>query len=113
MKNSIADLKNLWRATGRMRLYRQDRGFGFVVVPGLERDVFVHGSVFEACGVKVPPLGADVTLEYQETTRGLQTTNIVRVEAPERPSPPGGEVYPARVKFYDAEKGFGFANLFG
>jgi cold shock CspA family protein len=37
-----------------VKSYRPDRGFGFLRVEGVERDVYVHADVAKTCSVPLP-----------------------------------------------------------
>jgi len=76
---------------------------------------FGRGSVVE---------GTVINFELQETDRGRQVSRIVDIEAPNDepndeevsdfgvPEVDGVKMVPARVKWFDKSKGFGFANAF-
>lgn len=115
--------------SGRVKWYDADRGYGFVVPDGGERDILVHASCVKASGRASIPEGAKVLLRVARGDRGLQAVELLNVEAdepeehevrvPARPSElaaeleGAGELLPARVKWFDKLKGFGFVNVFG
>lgn len=91
----------------------------------------VHASCVRAYGRVALTEGSEVTLVAQEGPRGLQAQKLVDVVEPESAEPiPGfaedsrpteflgqevdaGPLEPARVKWFDKQKGFGFVNVFG
>lgn len=91
----------------------------------------VHASCVRAYGRVALTEGSEVTLVAQEGPRGLQAQKLVDVIEPENVEPmPGfaeesrpteflgqevdaGPLEPARVKWFDKQKGFGFVNVFG
>ncbi|WP_238941470.1 cold shock protein [Jannaschia sp. Os4] len=110
---------------GTVKWFDPVRGFGFVAVDGFERDVLLHVNVLRSIGQTSVVQGAGVTIAVARTPRGLQATQITDVrppaegevpeDAPEylQAAEPGTPIEPARVKWYDRGKGFGFANVFG
>lgn len=117
--------------TGRVKWYDAVKGYGFVVPTGGGSDVMVHASCVRAFGKVALTEGADVVLIAVAGPRGQQAQSIVEVTEPEAIQPvPGfaedsrpteflgpdveiGPLLPARVKWFDKQKGFGFVNVFG
>jgi len=107
------------RAT--VKWYNPEKGFGFV---GLASggDAFLHVSVVERSGNSTVPPGATLEVRIASGQKGQQVTEIVSVDAstatqelarrprPERPPAPDQASVEefGTVKFYAAEKGFGF-----
>lgn len=111
---------------GRVKWYDSVRGYGFVVADGWERDILTHANCVRASGRATLPEGASIRIEAALFDRGWQAVAIIEVgEAPaleglaERPTdfvrdaPDDGPFQPARVKWFDRSKGFGFVNAFG
>lgn len=109
---------------GTVKWFDATRGFGFVVCDGLDRDILLHANVLRAFGQSSVVDGSEVTLSYQRSDRGLQAVELFDVQAPEvapldnapeymRDAPDDAPYLPARVKWFDKSKGFGFVNLFG
>ena len=109
---------------GTVKWFDVARGFGFVVSDAVDRDVLLHVNVLRNYGQSSVADGASVEFTYHVSERGLQAAEILSVEAPvAEPSDPGAEYMqpvpddlpylPARVKWFDKAKGFGFANAFG
>ena len=108
------------RAT--VKWYNPDKGFGFV---GLASggDAFLHVSVVERSGNSTVPPGATLEVRIGPGQKGQQVTEILSVDTstaaqeparrprPERPQAPPDQASVEEfgtVKFYAAEKGFGF-----
>lgn len=117
---------------GRVKWYDAVRGYGFIVPDGWGEDILVHANCVRASGRATLPEGARVRVEAAQFERGWQAIGILSVEAPppgEGPAPPPrglaerptdfvaeapveGPFLPARVKWFDRAKGFGFVNAF-
>lgn len=112
---------------GVVKWFDPAKGFGFVVVTGLESDVLLHANALRNFGLSSVCDGAKIRLVMQRTARGLQTLEVLEVQPPETDTDDrsvadprlSAEVdrsiplEPARVKWFDKVKGFGFANVFG
>lgn len=109
---------------GRVKWYDSIRGYGFIVADGVEQDVLAHANCVRASGRATLPEGARVRIEAALFDRGWQAVSILDVEPQqtalhERPTDyvqtaqPSGPFHPARVKWFDRSKGFGFVNVFG
>ena len=111
---------------GIVKWFDASRGFGFIKVDGLDRDVLLHANVLRNFGQSSVADGSRVVVVVQETPRGYQAVEVHSIEAPElpeandadtpeylRPVPDDLPYEAARVKWFDKGKGFGFANTFG
>lgn len=117
--------------TGHVKWYDTVKGYGFVVPSSGGADIMVHASCVRAFGRVALAEGAEITLVAIKGDRGLQAERIVDLNEPEeilatpgfaeaaRPTEFLGqevevsELQPARVKWFDKQKGFGFVNIFG
>lgn len=110
--------------SGTVKWFDATRGFGFVVSEATQQDILLHVNVLRNFGQSSVADGSEITLLYQATDRGLQATEVlsivpVEVEPVEgdgphlQPVPEDLPYLPARVKWFDRAKGFGFANAFG
>ncbi len=113
--------------SGRVKWFDPIKGFGFVIADEGGPDILLHANVLRNFGQSSVADGAFVEINVQQTQRGVQATQVVSIEPPE---PTDGapladfeeidpelmesaELEPARVKWFDKAKGFGFANVFG
>ena len=107
-----------------VKWYNPDKGFGFVELADGSGDAFLHVSVVERSGNSSVPPGATLEVRAGPGPKGQQITEILSVDAstalqerprrarPEWPAPssPGQAAVEeiGTVKWYNAEKGFGF-----
>lgn len=115
------------RVQGRVKWFDPVKGFGFIVVEEGGSDVLLHANVLRNFGQGSIADGAEIDVEIQRTVRGTQAVEIFAVKPPEGTGPALAEdlspelaerigeldVEPARIKWFDKGKGFGFANIFG
>jgi len=114
------------RATGQVKWFDPDKGFGFIVADDGGPDILLHANVLRGFGQSSVADGAAIEVSVQETERGVQAVEIHAISVPEpsaeapgfaEPEPEplldAGPFEPARVKWFDRGKGFGFANVFG
>ena len=110
---------------GRVKWYNVAKGFGFVVSDEPGPDILIHVNVLRSFGQASVADGSIVELKAQESHRGLQATEIISIAAaspnepvtqavgtPDGPAP-DNPLMPARVKWFDKLRGFGFVNVFG
>ena len=114
------------RVSGTVKWFDASKGFGFVVADTGGPDILLHANVLRNFGQSSVADSAGIEIIVQETARGVQAVEVLRID------PPAGEVAPAvgqgdigepvdlslplepaRVKWFDKAKGFGFANVFG
>lgn len=115
------------RVSGTVKWFDPSKGFGFVVSDHGGPDILLHANVLRNFGQSSVADAAGIEVIVQETARGIQAVEVLRIDPPvaeedEEPMP-GGEITdpvdlslplePARVKWFDKAKGFGFANVFG
>ncbi len=115
--------------SGRVKWFDPSKGFGFVVADEGGPDILLHANVLRNFGQSSVADAAGITIVVQETARGIQAVEVLTIEPPasdgaaKRPIDPKGGLdeevdlslprLPARVKWFDKTKGFGFANVFG
>jgi cold shock protein len=107
-----------------VKWFKDDKGFGFVELGDGSGDAFLHIKVLERAGHATVGPGAKLRVQVGRGEKGLQVMTVAEVldgggtaptgrersprSPPARPSGPAAEVS-ATVKWYDAGKGFGFA----
>ncbi|CAG9612924.1 cold-shock protein [Bacillus sp. JJ864] len=64
--------------TGQVKWFNNEKGFGFIEVPG-ENDVFVHFSAITTEGFKSLEEGEKVSFEVEDGNRGPQAKNVVKL----------------------------------
>ena len=118
------------KKTGCIEWFDTTKGFGFITDDDGGRDILLHTNVLRNFGHSSVMEGARIEVEVTETPRGLQASDIVSLDLPEidasealKSSGAMGidpdavdssePLTPARVKWFDKVKGFGFVNLFG
>jgi len=112
--------------TGYVKWFDPGKGFGFVVADDGGPDILLHANVLRNFGQSSVADQARIEILVQETDRGMQTIEILKITPPAGIDQDGiynlsdqengaepGELEPARVKWFDKAKGFGFANVFG
>lgn len=113
--------------TGQVKWFDVSRGFGFISCGDIEGDILLHANVLRNYGVGSVTEGTTVTFVMNETDRGMQASEIISISLDDVvPSAPIAELaefsdeqlaqvafQPARVKWFNRSKGFGFANAFG
>ena len=89
------------------------KGFGFVQPNDGSPDAFLHISVVEQMGHRDLPEGTKIVCDIAEGRKGPQVAAIVRIDELGEAAPPSagggpGAQVEGTVKFFNAEKGFGF-----
>ncbi|MBL8563664.1 MAG: cold shock domain-containing protein [Gemmobacter sp.] len=112
---------------GKVKWFDPAKGFGFILADEGGSDILLHANVLRNYGQSSVADGTGITVKVQNTQRGVQAVEVVRIEPPAGVAFPLGEdqalatpeeiaarpLEPARVKWFDKGKGFGFANVFG
>jgi cold shock protein len=105
---------------GHVKWFDTTKGYGFVVTTDGEGDILLHSNVLRSFGFTSVAEGAEIVLRVQQTERGrqaIEVVDIVPIEAPpdekRPPAEAAGPLEPARVKWFDRVKGFGFINIYG
>lgn len=115
------------RIQGRVKWFDPVKGFGFIVAEEGGPDILLHANVLRNFGQGSVADGAGIDVFIQKTARGAQAVEIVQIQPPEgvgvalsddlTPEQIGVisdlPIEPARIKWFDKGKGFGFANIFG
>lgn len=112
---------------GRVKWFDPVKGFGFILSEETGTDVLLHANVLRNFGQSTVADGAEIIVNVQHTQRGVQAVEVLSITPPEGTGfVMAGEgnsftaeeiaacpLEPARVKWFDKGKGFGFANVFG
>ncbi|MDQ2067547.1 cold shock domain-containing protein [Xinfangfangia sp. CPCC 101601] len=121
------DEKTLQVLQGRVKWFDPAKGFGFIVSDGSHSDILLHANVLRNFGQSSVADGSGISVRVQQTQRGVQAVEVLKIDPPEGMVVPLGEeaglltpeellalpMEPSRVKWFDKAKGFGFANVFG
>ncbi len=112
---------------GHVKWFDPGKGFGFVVATLGGPDILLHANVLRNFGQSSVADGSAIELIAQQTERGMQAVEVLSIAPPEVSASAGltdiaeidpaylaqRPLEPARVKWFDKAKGFGFANVFG
>lgn len=70
-------------ATGKVKWFNDQKGFGFITAETTGKDVFVHHSVIEGSGYKTLAENEAVDYDYEEGPKGIKATKVRRLVAVE------------------------------
>ena len=113
--------------SGLVKWFDPVKGFGFIVSDRGGSDILLHVNVLRNFGQSSVADGARIDLRAHRTERGVQATEVLAIHPPEGAMAShltdivgldsevvaSSPLEPARVKWFDKGKGFGFANVFG
>lgn len=66
---SCIDLRGKRMTTGTVKFFDQNKGYGFIEVPGGQADVFVHISALEQAGMQTLTQGQKITFDVVKDNR--------------------------------------------
>ncbi len=69
-------------AKGTVKWFNDKKGFGFIVDPETQADIFVHHSVILGNGFKTLAEGEEVEYELTVDEKGAKATQVVRSHSP-------------------------------
>ncbi len=112
---------------GFVKWFDPSKGYGFVVSDAGGPDILLHANVLRNFGQGSVADGARIRLLAQPTPRGVQAVEVIEISAAAVPQVAAAAlegleepvvlselpVEPARVKWFDKGKGYGFGNVFG
>ncbi|MHA6262095.1 cold-shock protein [Arenibacterium sp. CAU 1754] len=121
------DLNSMHHVQGQVKWFDPGKGFGFVVSDEGGPDILLHVNVLRNFGQSSVADGARIEVVIHRTDRGVQAVEVISITPPDREDTPvltdfvdidtatlrDQPLEPARVKWFDKGKGFGFANVFG
>ena len=71
---------------GKVKWFDPVKGFGFVIADEGGPDILLHANVLRNFGQSSVADGARIEVAAQRTERGIQATEVRRIEPPEAPS---------------------------
>lgn len=122
----MQDKEGATQVSGRVKWFDPAKGFGFIVADEGGPDILLHANVLRNFGQGSVADASRIVVLVQQTTRGQQAVEVLEISPPELDGVPPIEdlgesdaaeiaalpLEPARVKWFDKVKGFGFANVF-
>ncbi len=127
MAHLLDHSQTITRVSGTVKWFDPVKGFGFVIGDEGGPDILLHINVLRNFGQSSVAEAARIELDVQQTARGIQAVEILSIAPPDgiedAAALPDFEdldpdavaampLEPARVKWFDKGKGFGFANVF-
>ena len=116
--------ENERKLCGVVKWLDPSKGFGFIVADGTTDDILLHANVLRNFGQSSVADNARIEFIAQDTTKGVQATNVLSIQPPETITASLEDfenvnaanlislpLEAARVKWFDKAKGFGFANI--
>ncbi len=117
----------MYHVQGHVKWFDPAKGYGFVVSDDGGPDILLHVNVLRNFGQSSVADGAQIEIVTHRTERGVQAVEVISISPPERgevavladfaeldaAAMESTDLEPARVKWFDKGKGFGFANVFG
>lgn len=125
--NAMTEEGSLRLVTGLVKWFDPSKGYGFVLDDEGGTDILLHANVLRNFGRSSVADQSRVRVMVQDTKRGVQAAEVIAIDPPPTDGqPPIADLdieviehldslplRPARVKWFDKSKGFGFANIFG
>jgi CspA family cold shock protein len=63
-------------ATGTVKWFSDEKGYGFITPDDSSKDLFVHHTAIEGSGFKTLPEGAKVSYEAEQGAKGPAAANV-------------------------------------
>ena len=108
------------RAEAKVKWFNASKGFGFVTLADGSQDAFLPMAVLRRAGYEDVREGASITCEISAGAKGPLVTNVLNVDNSTAVVPQGGAggmdrsgprpstTMEGAVKWFEAEKGYGF-----
>jgi CspA family cold shock protein len=74
-------------ARGTVKWFNNREGFGFLLDPLIEGDIFVHFTAIEGGGFRTLQQGEEVEYEIVSEEKGVRAARVVRIAPPAGPQP--------------------------
>jgi CspA family cold shock protein len=66
-------------ARGTVKWFNDKKGFGFIVDPEVQGDVFVHFSAIQSKGFRTLAEGEEVEYELYQDEKGSRARNVLKI----------------------------------
>ncbi len=119
---AVLSTKQSTAIQGTLKWYSVNKHMGFVTTPELDGDFLLHEHVLQAFGRSSLAAGSTIWFQYEQSTNGYRVTKIISIESSNpnshfdeevAPDQVSGGFVPARVKWFDDSRGYGFVNCYG
>ena len=77
---AVVDLSTATEASGTVKWFSQDKGYGFVATGDGAKDVFIHISILEKAGITGVNESQKVSMRVVETAKGREAVSISLAE---------------------------------
>ena len=120
------ELRGQMKVAGKVKWFDPVKGFGFIIDPEGGADILLHANVLRNFGQSTVADNSLIEVIVQNTQRGVQAVEVLAIQPPPTEGLAPIETLaetsleeiemlplePARVKWFEKSKGFGFANVF-
>lgn len=65
---------------GTVKWFNDKKGFGFILDPEIDEDIFVHYSVIQGEGFKTLATGDNVEFDVVADDKGKKARNVIKIE---------------------------------